>query len=219
MFPIRHHGILSVILSYQGKRGISRKQSPEPSTIRMQATYLPAELTDRIIDFCHDDKGTLSSCALTHSSWLPASRFHLFHTVISLGDRNITLERASQLVTIVRNTPPAVSQRFSSPLPYIKIVEIKPSLTSSLGVQLGDGQYIANAVRHFGSLDSLPPPSVHMSFSLVMPAPGTALITALSFIRDIVVEQCNFRSLRHDVFIPFFALPTSVSGVLRCRIP
>ena len=207
MFPIRHHGILSVILSHQGKRGISRKQSPEPSTIRMQATDLPAELTDRIIDFCHDDKGTLSSRALTHSSWLPASHFHLFHTVISLGDRNITLERATQLVTIVRNTPPAVSQRFSSPLPYIKIVEIEPSPTSSLGVQLGDGQYITNAVRHFGSLDSLPPPSVHVSFSLVIPAPGTALITALSFIRDIVthVKLNNVTFVRSDMMFSFLS--------------
>ena len=47
---------------------------------------LAAELTDHIIDFLHDDKRALSVCALTHPTWLPASRFHLFNTITIDGD-------------------------------------------------------------------------------------------------------------------------------------
>ena len=47
---------------------------------------LAAELTDHIIDFLHDDKEALSACALTHPTWLAASRFHLFNTITIDGD-------------------------------------------------------------------------------------------------------------------------------------
>ncbi|KAI1787329.1 hypothetical protein LXA43DRAFT_844823, partial [Ganoderma leucocontextum] len=42
---------------------------------------LPPELTDRVIDFLHDDHLALSSCSLTCSSWLPTSRLHRFRLV------------------------------------------------------------------------------------------------------------------------------------------
>ncbi|EMD32799.1 hypothetical protein CERSUDRAFT_77176 [Gelatoporia subvermispora B] len=42
---------------------------------------LPPELTDRIIDFLHDDLGGLHNCSLTCRSWVAAARLHLFHTV------------------------------------------------------------------------------------------------------------------------------------------
>ena len=48
---------------------------------------IAAELTDHIIDFLHDDKRALSACALTHPTWLAASRFHLFSTITVDGDR------------------------------------------------------------------------------------------------------------------------------------
>ena len=48
---------------------------------RPSVPALAAELTDHIIDFLHDDKRTLSACALTHPTWLAASRFHLFNTI------------------------------------------------------------------------------------------------------------------------------------------
>lgn len=47
---------------------------------------LAAELTDHIIDFLHDDKEALRACALTHPTWLAASRFHLFKTITVDGD-------------------------------------------------------------------------------------------------------------------------------------
>ncbi|OCH94035.1 hypothetical protein OBBRIDRAFT_723682, partial [Obba rivulosa] len=42
---------------------------------------LPPELTDRIIDFLYGDKYTLAACGLVCRAWVPASRFHLFHSV------------------------------------------------------------------------------------------------------------------------------------------
>jgi len=47
---------------------------------------LAPELTDHIIDFLYDDKKALSACALTHPTWLAASRFHLFGTITIDGD-------------------------------------------------------------------------------------------------------------------------------------
>lgn len=40
------------------------------------AHSLPHELSDRVIDFLHDDPVALSACALTCQSWLPAARYH-----------------------------------------------------------------------------------------------------------------------------------------------
>ncbi|OCH95094.1 hypothetical protein OBBRIDRAFT_788559 [Obba rivulosa] len=42
---------------------------------------LPPEVTDRIIDYLWADRASLRSCALTCRAWLPASRYHLFHTL------------------------------------------------------------------------------------------------------------------------------------------
>jgi hypothetical protein len=50
---------------------------------------LAAELTDRIIDFLHDDKQALNACALTHTTWLTASCFHLFNAITLDDDDGI----------------------------------------------------------------------------------------------------------------------------------
>ena len=41
----------------------------------------PPELTDTVIDHLHGDVSSLRACALTSSSWLSASRYHLFNDV------------------------------------------------------------------------------------------------------------------------------------------
>lgn len=41
----------------------------------------PPEVTDRIIDFLWADRTSLCNCALTCRAWVPASRYHLFHTL------------------------------------------------------------------------------------------------------------------------------------------
>jgi hypothetical protein len=42
---------------------------------------LPLEVTEEIIQYLYDDQPTLRACALVHSSWTPACRTLLFHTV------------------------------------------------------------------------------------------------------------------------------------------
>lgn len=46
---------------------------------------LPPELTDRIIDFLHDDSAALKACSLTCRAWLPRSRFHKFNFIFLVG--------------------------------------------------------------------------------------------------------------------------------------
>ena len=43
---------------------------------------IPPELSDRVIDFLHDDWRSLKACSLTCKAWLPASRFHLWNRVV-----------------------------------------------------------------------------------------------------------------------------------------
>ena len=43
---------------------------------------LPAELNDAIIDHLHNDKASLATCALVCKGWVPASRHHLFRSVV-----------------------------------------------------------------------------------------------------------------------------------------
>ncbi|KAJ3549837.1 hypothetical protein NM688_g5138 [Phlebia brevispora] len=47
----------------------------------MPSKTLPAEVTDHIIDFFHDDKKSLQSTSLVCRSWCPRSRFNLFRTI------------------------------------------------------------------------------------------------------------------------------------------
>ncbi|KAJ3551206.1 hypothetical protein NM688_g4843 [Phlebia brevispora] len=42
---------------------------------------LPAEITESIIDCLYDDRDTLKNCALTYSSWLNRTRYHLHKSV------------------------------------------------------------------------------------------------------------------------------------------
>ncbi|KAI0784567.1 hypothetical protein C8Q75DRAFT_388155 [Abortiporus biennis] len=58
-------------------------------------THIPGELTDRILDFLHDDQRSLSFCTLVSRSWLCSSRYHLFSriTVRHIGDGHNVFER------------------------------------------------------------------------------------------------------------------------------
>ena len=125
---------------------------------------LPVELTDRIIDFCHNDKRTLSNCALTHSSWLAASRFHLFHAITTTGVYQRT-ERAVQLKSILRRKLFAFLHERPSILPYIRIVKIELSPDSDGGLRLENAVHLAHTIRRFCSGERLPVPAVHVNLS------------------------------------------------------
>lgn len=55
--------------------------SPQvPSSLAQSG--IPPELSDRVIDFLHDDWSALKACSLTCKAWLPTSRFHLWNRVV-----------------------------------------------------------------------------------------------------------------------------------------
>ena len=150
----------------------------------MGSSRLPPELTDRIIDFCHNDKGTLSNCALTHSSWLAASRFHLFHTITTTGFHRRT-SRASQLASIVRRRSFALSLRLSSVIPYIKAVKINSLANQDRVIRLRDAVDLACAIRLFCDRERQPVPSVHVNLSLFL---GGDALRRLSLVSGIVTH-------------------------------
>jgi hypothetical protein len=47
-----------------------------------EATRLPTELTDTIIDFLHDDEDNLANCSLVCKAWVPATRYHIFENLL-----------------------------------------------------------------------------------------------------------------------------------------
>ena len=57
---------------------------PPPSPI----ANLPQELHDAIVDHCHADIPSLASCSAVCRAWLPASRYHIFASVL-LHPRNV----------------------------------------------------------------------------------------------------------------------------------
>lgn len=139
----------------------------------MGSARLPAELTDRIIDFCHNNKRTLSNCALTHSSWLAASRFHLFHTITTTGIHERT-DRATQLKFNTRKR--------SSILPYIKTVKIESFANPNQVARLSNAAHLAHTIRQACDRGRLPIPPVHVTLRRY----DSLWSLTLSLINDIV---------------------------------
>ena len=89
---------------------------------------MPPELTDRIVDFLHDDQATLQCCSLTCRSWLATVRYHLYYA-ISLENIRLSrafaslLNRAPSLGRYVREMNLAMSEELqrSDVLPSIVI--------------------------------------------------------------------------------------------------
>lgn len=61
---------------------------------------VPLELSDYIIDFLHKDARTLAVCARVCRAWTPASRFHLFRSIV-LQNHNFT----SSFQRLLKTTP------------------------------------------------------------------------------------------------------------------
>lgn len=149
----------------------------------MEPHSLPVELIDRIIDFCHDDKKTLSSCALTHSLWLPASRFHLFHTITSFRPR----ERTNRLKSIISQSRFTRSCRQSTIIRYIGVVEVESLTHLNQEVLLRDSAHLIQEILRFCTLEGLPGPSVHVNIGYFQLGPED-LTSSLSLVCDIVTR-------------------------------
>ena len=150
----------------------------------MGSSRLPPELTDRIIDFCHNDKRTLSNCALTHSSWLAASRFHLFRTITTTGVHERT-SRAVQLASFIRKRPFSLLHRHRSVIQYIKTVKIDSLTNSDRTARLRDAVRLVSAIRLFCNRECLPIPPVQATLGLFL---GNDTLQSFSLVRGIVTH-------------------------------
>ncbi|KAJ3837725.1 hypothetical protein F5878DRAFT_661848 [Lentinula raphanica] len=69
-----------------------------PDTSRPQ---LPPELTDYILDYCHNDKNTLWTCSLVSRSFNTACRYHLFQKGIDISNTpEVRKDRAGEAVKV-----------------------------------------------------------------------------------------------------------------------
>ncbi|KAK1219409.1 hypothetical protein PQX77_017881 [Marasmius sp. AFHP31] len=62
--------------------------------------FLPPEITDSIIDYCHSDSRTLALCSLVCRAWYASTRYHLF-PVVKLS----TVKKASWFTNLLEYRP------------------------------------------------------------------------------------------------------------------
>ena len=183
--------------------------APGLKFIKVTATFImgpPAlapELTDHIIDFLHDDKEALSVCALTHPTWLPASRFHLFSTITVDGadgakDRSAALDLPSdaqvlsyvRTVKIVSIVPDRRMSKLQDAVWFYWRIERAPSVP-------GSGSDPSNSTPHL--------PTVHLRLGSHCNLGDGGILPALSEILGKVthLEFSNPILSRRDDFWPF----------------
>ena len=166
----------------------------------MEPPALSPELTDHIIDFLHDDDEALQACALTHRTWLPASRFHLFNTITANGADG-TRDRLDPLSR-------------TRVLPYIRTVKIVSIVPEGRISRLQDAiwlyQCIERALSESGSSsnpdDSMPHlPTVHCFLSGPCDVGQGGIFPALSAILDNVthLKLSSTTLSRRNGFWPF----------------
>jgi hypothetical protein len=102
---------------------------------------LPAELTDRAIDYLHSDKGALAACSLVCKTWLPASRYHFFQRI---------------RVTLVNNNVDAFVELLDSPASTffmyaleLQIYPVMPRHDRGERDEPHSARYICNAISHY----------------------------------------------------------------------
>src|ERR1700722_9015390 len=78
---------------------------------------LPTEIQDYILDFLHDSRPTLKTCALVCRAWVPTSRYHLFFNItlqyvsrarslkMLLENPNCTIQSCAHLLACLDDTP------------------------------------------------------------------------------------------------------------------
>ncbi|KAF9266647.1 hypothetical protein L218DRAFT_956418 [Marasmius fiardii PR-910] len=69
----------------------------------LSSVVLPPEITDAILDYCHSDPRTLSTCALVCRAWYATSRYHLFSAVQLLEAKKT--ERFTELLQYKTSRP------------------------------------------------------------------------------------------------------------------
>jgi len=144
---------------------------------------LAAELTDHIIDFLHNDKEALRACALTHPTWLAASRFHLFNT-ITVDDEGGIKDRIEALVLGLMGGTGRV-------LSYIRTVKIVSMDSEQRVSQLEDAVSLYQIIqRRLSEFDGSTPdlPTIHLCLGRYCDLGEDELLPSLSPISDKVTH-------------------------------
>ena len=159
---------------------------------------LAAELTDHIIDFLHDDKETLSACALTHPTWLAASRFHLFNTITIDGDGRTK----DQIEALGRTS----GEQVFSCVRTVRIVSMRMDQRVSRLEDAASLYWIIQRGRSAGSYGSTPDlPTIHLCIGRYCDLGEDGILQSLSQISD-KVTHLEFSSpilSRRDDLWPF----------------
>ncbi|OJT03003.1 hypothetical protein TRAPUB_6346 [Trametes pubescens] len=95
---------------------------------------VPLELSDYIIDFLHKDARTLAVCARVCRAWTPASRFHLFRSIVLQNHHFTTsfqrlLKTTPDLGYYVRELTVA---KFVTPSAVFRPAKLAPSVEDTL---------------------------------------------------------------------------------------
>ncbi|KAI0371031.1 hypothetical protein BV20DRAFT_965664 [Pilatotrama ljubarskyi] len=176
---------------------------------------LPPEILDRILDFLHDDRRTLSACALAGRVLLPTARFHRFdnvklfpgqvQTLISLVDSTPELARA---ITTLRIHPVQLDPSLRghlvldllSRLPTLSALQIPASLS-----KLFPGETLRGVLAsHVPSLTSL---SLYGYPSQISPAEFLHTISALPLLEDITLLHIKMPSVSDAEDVPYSLPP------------
>ena len=168
---------------------------------------LAPELTDQIIDFLHDDKEALGACALTHPTWLPASRFHLF-SAITVDGGDGTKDRVD--ITALPGIPSG-ARRVVSYVRTVKIVSMvverrMPRLQGAVSFYQNIQQALSESGSGSNPDDSTPHlPAVHFHLGKFCNLGQGGILPALSQILDKVTHLDLSRPIlsRRDDFWPF----------------
>ncbi len=156
---------------------------------------LPPELTDRIIDYLHDDKRALSKCGRVARSWVVRSRIYLWQKITLDGSYKSSAEQALFLDFI----------RASPRVPVVWIQHLELALLES---PLADD--IISQLPSLPSLDTL----VLTSCSFRLIVPDGPPVTLSATVRKLVVSHLTFpnTSTWHSFVCAFPNLQTLVLG-------
>lgn len=75
------YGLGTFTVNPQGNVSMGPETTPSSTHAQALSGSPPPELIDAVIDQLCEDVDVLTACALTSSSWLPTSRYHLFSDV------------------------------------------------------------------------------------------------------------------------------------------